>query len=207
MQTQTRDHVSSSFKKFQNVLKCLAFFSCLFLPLLNCLTELPLGSCPECPHSCRLSTDLFREAASCHVGDWGIFFYFFIFCTAEQTQRACRPVLPMGPMLLTFEPFRVQLHSPASLTSVEKNDRKESMPVPGGVAKKSNPGGAAKLSVWEPWKRRTESRLAARETTNTVHPWAKMKDRCHFHLCLSHRLLIAWLLPSIQRWVRCLTGV
>lgn len=132
-------------KKFQNVLKCLAFFSCLFLPLLNCLTELPLGSYPECPHSCRLSTDLFREAASCHVGDWGIIFYFFIFCTAEQTQRACRPVLPIGPMLLTFEPFRVQLHSPASLTSVEKTDRKESMPVPGDVAKKRNPGGAAKL--------------------------------------------------------------
>lgn len=133
--------------------------------------------------------------------------FFFIFCTTEQTQRACRPVLPMGPMLLTFEPFQVQLHSPASLTSVEKTDRKESMPVPGRVAKKRNPGGAAKLSVWEPWKRRTESWLAARETTNIVHPWVKMKERCHFHLCLSHRLLIAWLLPSIQGWVRCLTGV
>lgn len=106
----------------------------------------------------------------------------------------------LGPMLPTCEPFRVQLHSPAGLTSVEKTNRKESMPVPGGVAKKRNLGGAVKLLIWEPWKRHAESSLAARETTNIVHPWVKIKGYSHFHLCLSHRLLIARLLPSIQGW-------
>lgn len=139
--------MSSSFKKFQNVLKCLAFFSCLFLPLLDCLSELPLGSYPECPHSCRLSTDLFREAASCHMGDWGIIYYFFYFLhirTDSKGLTSSSADVGLGPMLPTCKPFRVQLHSPASLTSVEKTDRKESMPVPGGVAKKRNLGWGSK---------------------------------------------------------------
>lgn len=192
--------MSSSFKKFQNVLKCLAFFSCLFLPLLDCLTELPLGSYPECPHSCRLSTDLFREAASCHVGDWGIIFYFFIFCTAVQTQRAWHPVLPMwawvpcSPLASLFG-----YNSTAQLASPlwKRLTGKRACLFLGAWQRRETLGGAVKLSIWEPWKRRTESWLAARETTNIVHPWVKMKGRCHFHLCLSHRLLIAWLLPSI----------
>lgn len=102
-----------------------SLFSCLFLPLLVCLTELPLGSYPECPHSCRLSTDLFREAASRHVGDWGIifyfifyFFYYFIFCPAELTQRACRPVLPMWDWVPCFPLVSLSgYNSPAQLAS------------------------------------------------------------------------------------------
>lgn len=72
-----------------------SLFSCLFLPLLDCLTKLPLGSYPECPHSCRLSTDLFREAASCHVGDWGIIFhfYFYFFLFFAQQNRLKGPAV------------------------------------------------------------------------------------------------------------------
>lgn len=106
-----------------------SLFSCLFLPLLNCLTELPLGSYPECPHSCRLSTNLFREAASCHVGDWGIIFYFFTFYnfyflysrTDSKGLLSSSADVGLGPMLPTCKPFQVQLHNPAGLTSVERD--------------------------------------------------------------------------------------
>lgn len=110
---------------------------------------------------------------------------FFFFATAEQTQRVCRPFCLWGwvPHSPTLEPLQVQLYSPAGLSHCGKDsDYKERMHAPGGVAKKRNLGGAIRLSIWEPWERCPECWWGAKETTNMVHPWIKIKEHFYFHL-------------------------
>lgn len=56
---------------------CRGFSSWPFLPYLfsylficwMAWQSFLFSSCPECPHSCTLSTDLFSDAASCHMED------------------------------------------------------------------------------------------------------------------------------------------
>ena len=133
---------------------------------------------PEHPHSCTLSTDLFREAASCHMGDSGISFLTL-------------PNSPEGPELTSADPraehkahalqgfclCRFQPGCQAALCPVGRRQSASSQASTGNGMKKRHADGwwgrgvaSTGLLAWEP-------RRAAQILSGDVKspPWGKIK--------------------------------